>query len=257
MRTVVGIVGAGGIGEALARRRSTSGGGAQLLFSSQLPLGDVAARAGVIVVEGAGAQVLAAFESLRAHADGDSILVSSAPSVDLRQLREAAGPGPSIFRAVEIPAATSEGGMVILCAQDEGRVDAFDAVSEALSGAAVVALVPEDVLDSSAALARSALSLLTVALEGIEEGAVSAGLPPDTARVFTRQTLLTTALLLLHRGGSPADLKDQVASPAGTTIAGLAVLEEQGVRGAFIRAMERAARPAAVAQDMGRPSVVE
>jgi len=80
--------------------------------------------------------------------------------------------------------------------------------------------------------------LMAVALEGMEEGAVEAGLPPATARAFVRQTVLGTALLLQDRDGSPADLKDQVASPGGTTIAGLAVLEDRAVRGAFIRAME-------------------
>jgi pyrroline-5-carboxylate reductase len=102
--------------------------------------------------------------------------------------------------------------------------------------------VPEDgstVIDS---IAGSAKGLLAVALEGIEAGAVEAGLPSDTARGFVRQTVLGTALLLERHQGSPADLKDQVASPGGTTIAGLAVLEDQAVRGAFIRAVEMAAK---------------
>jgi pyrroline-5-carboxylate reductase len=91
-------------------------------------------------------------------------------------------------------------------------------------------------------IAGTAKGLLAVALGGIEEGAVEAGLPRDTARGFVRQTALGTGLLLERHQGSPADLKDQVASPGGTTIAGLAVLEDQAVRGAFIRAVETAAK---------------
>jgi pyrroline-5-carboxylate reductase len=91
-------------------------------------------------------------------------------------------------------------------------------------------------------IAGTAKGLLAVALEGIEQGAVEAGLPRDTAQGFVRQTALGTALLLERHQGSPADLKDQVASPGGTTIAGLAVLEDQAVRGAFIRAVETAAK---------------
>jgi pyrroline-5-carboxylate reductase len=82
---------------------------------------------------------------------------------------------------------------------------------------------------------------VAVALEGIEEGAVRAGLPRTTARAFIRQALLGTAGLLEDTSVSPAELKDQVASPGGTTIAGLAVLEDHGVRGALIRALEIAA----------------
>jgi len=92
--------------------------------------------------------------------------------------------------------------------------------------------------ESETQLLRTAAGLLTVALEGMEDGAVASGLPPATARAFVRQTLVSTALLLKEHGCSPAELKDQVASPAGTTIAGLAVLEDEAVRGGFIRAME-------------------
>ena len=101
--------------------------------------------------------------------------------------------------------------------------------------------MPDEGAGVTSAIAGSAAGSLAAALAGIEEGAVEAGLPRDTARVFVRQTALGTALLLDDHPGSPADLKDQVASPGGTTIAGLAVLEDQGVRGAFIRALEMTA----------------
>ncbi len=54
------------------------------------------------------------------------------------------------------------------------------------------------------------------------KGRCATGCPRETARSFVRQTALATALLLRDHAGSPADLKDQVASPGGTTIAALA-----------------------------------
>jgi pyrroline-5-carboxylate reductase len=83
--------------------------------------------------------------------------------------------------------------------------------------------------------------LLIMALEGVEDGAVEAGLPWASARAFARQAVLGTAALLESGAESPADLKDRVASPGGTTIAGLAVLEDEGVRGAVIKAAQVAA----------------
>jgi pyrroline-5-carboxylate reductase len=77
------------------------------------------------------------------------------------------------------------------------------------------------------------------------------------ARSLARQTGLATALLLQDHPGSPADLKDQVASPGGTTIAGLAVLEGVGVRGAFMGAVEAAAVRAREARDADQSHVVE
>jgi pyrroline-5-carboxylate reductase len=90
-------------------------------------------------------------------------------------------------------------------------------------------------------IASATTGFLAVALEGVEEGAVGAGLPRAAARAFVRQAMLGTALLMEDGAESPADLKDRVASPGGTTIAGLAVLEDGGVRGALIRAVETAA----------------
>jgi pyrroline-5-carboxylate reductase len=101
-----------------------------------------------------------------------------------------------------------------------------------------------DLSDTSATVVEATIAYLTVALQGIEDGAIAAGLPQDTARAFVAQTLLTTGRLLQERPGSPADLKDQVASPGGTTITGLAVLEEQAVRGALMTAMRDAVQAA-------------
>lgn len=100
---------------------------------------------------------------------------------------------------------------------------------EAAAGAAVGVEA-----DLAAAVSTSTIGCLTVALQGLEDGAVASGLPREIARPFVTQTLLTTARLLQEHSGSPADLKDQVASPGGTTITGLAVLEEWTVRGALM-----------------------
>jgi len=91
---------------------------------------------------------------------------------------------------------------------------------------------------NEALMMTTAKSCLLLAVEGLEEGAVSAGLPEAAARDLVRQALAGGAVLMKERGLSPSALKDRVASPAGTTIAGLAALEERSVRGALIRAME-------------------
>lgn len=102
-----------------------------------------------------------------------------------------------------------------------------------------MATAPEETA-ASAAVTGSTIGCLTVALKGIEDGAIASGLPPEVAGPFVTQTLLTTARLLQENPGSPADLKDQVASPGGTTIAGINALEERCVRGAFMTYMRDA-----------------
>ena len=89
-------------------------------------------------------------------------------------------------------------------------------------------------------ISRRASAAIQAALAGVEQGGVEAGMPRQSARDYARQSLLGSALLLKDLADSPAELKDLVASPGGTTIAGLAALEDSGVRGVLIRAMEQA-----------------
>jgi pyrroline-5-carboxylate reductase len=86
-------------------------------------------------------------------------------------------------------------------------------------------------------------------LEAMADGGVREGLPRQTALLLAAQTMKGAAQMILNPalaegGGSlshPGVLKDQVTSPGGTTIAALSVLEEEGVRSAFIKAVGAAA----------------
>jgi pyrroline-5-carboxylate reductase len=98
-------------------------------------------------------------------------------------------------------------------------------------------------------IASTVSGSLTVALAGVEEGAIDAGLPREKACAFARQALLGSALLMQDVKESPSALKDRVASPGGTTIAGLAALEDQGARGALIRAVEHVVHGAVEGRD--------
>jgi pyrroline-5-carboxylate reductase len=77
--------------------------------------------------------------------------------------------------------------------------------------------------------------------EAMADGAVLAGLPRDLAQRLAHRTLAGTAALLDQRELHPGELKDMVASPGGTTIAGLRRLEQAGLRSALIEAVMAAA----------------
>jgi pyrroline-5-carboxylate reductase len=135
--------------------------------------------------------------------------------------------------------------------------EAVDSVQALLDCLGVVEVLPEDMFDAVTAVSGSSIAFLALALEGMEDGAVRVGMPRSTARSFVRQTALATALLLQRYPGSAADIKDQVSSPGGTTIAGLAVLEDKGVRGAFLRAIGEATERSRSMRDTGPRPVVE
>ena len=102
--------------------------------------------------------------------------------------------------------------------------------------------LPEDQLDAFLALTSSGPAYLALVSEALADGAVAAGLPRHLANTLTHATIEGTVRLLKEKELHPGQLKDMVASPAGTTIRALRHLEKEGVRSALIEAVVLAAK---------------
>ena len=96
-------------------------------------------------------------------------------------------------------------------------------------------------MNSFLALTSSGPAYIALVAEALSDGAVAAGLPRSLATYLAHRTLAGTAHLLKEKDLHPAELKDMVASPSGTTIAALRHLEKAGVRSAFIEGVVIAA----------------
>ena len=179
------------------------------------------------------------------------LVVSIAAGVTLRQLSDGLGPDARIVRVMPntpclVGAAASAFAPGPAATGDDVRwvQTLFGAVGRAVA-------VPEHLLDAVTGLSGSGPAYVAVLIEALADGGVRMGLPRDVAQTLAAQTVLGTAKMVLDTGRHPAQIKDAVASPSGTTIAGLHALERGGVRAALMDAVEAATRRA---EELGKRS---
>ena len=102
--------------------------------------------------------------------------------------------------------------------------------------------VPESQMDAVTALSGSGPAYIYLMIEALIDGGVRAGLPRDIASQLASQTVLGAAQMVIETGMHPAQLRDMVTTPAGTTIEAIAALEHSGLRAALIDAIGKAAQ---------------
>jgi pyrroline-5-carboxylate reductase len=118
-------------------------------------------------------------------------------------------------------------------------------VQQLLAAVGIACQVDEKLMDAVTGLSGSGPAFVYVMIEALSDGGVRMGLPRNIAQMLAVQTVCGAAQMVAASGEHPAVLKDRVASPGGTTIAGLQALEEGGLRAALMAAVETAARRSA------------
>jgi pyrroline-5-carboxylate reductase len=169
------------------------------------------------------------------------LIISIMAGVTLQQL-EVAFPQLPIIRAMPNTPATVGAGMTAIAlgkyASDPHKQIAwqlFSAVGEVVE-------VSESLMDAVTGLSGSGPAYVAILVEALADGGVAAGLPRTIANQLAQQTVKGTLQLLQATGIHPAELKDRVTSPGGTTIAGVSALEKAGFRSALIEAVVAATK---------------
>lgn len=169
-------------------------------------------------------------------AAGATRILSIAAGIPLAALQAAAGATVAVVRAMpNTPALVGEGAAAI--SAGTAATDADMAWAEEILGAVgIVVRVPEAELDAVTGLAGSGPGYLFLVAESLIAAGVAAGLSQENSEALVTQLFVGSAALLKERG-EPAELRKMVTSPGGTTAAGLRVLDERGVREAFLEAV--------------------
>ena len=265
MSIKLGMVGGGVMGEALLSRLITQ----QLYRPDDVLVSDPQAHRREFLVQKYGVKVTSdnreaaaasdvlflaikpqVFERVAADlAEGDGerrpagaplpVVISILAGVSLNKLEAAFGGQPVIRAMPNTPATVGAGitaiapGKAVTASHMEQATAIFQAVGQVVE-------VPEYLMDAVTGLSGSGPAYVAIMIEALADGGVAAGLPRAIASKLALSTVLGTAQLLQESQMHPAQLKDQVTSPGGTTIAGITQLERAGFRSALIEAVQAA-----------------
>jgi pyrroline-5-carboxylate reductase len=255
----VAFLGAGNMGEALIKGLALSGLVPAGSITASDPradhLGHIAKRYAVtaiadnaalvgsadVIILAVKPQIMAAvLKEIAPVVDEGKLLISIAAGVSTRKLRDQLGKPARLIRVMpNTPALVLEG--VTAIARAEGlKPGDLEAAQELFAAVGKVVVLDESAMDAVTGLSGSGPAYVAMTIEALADGGVKMGLDRATAMTLAAQTVLGSARLILDTGVHPGQLKDMVSSPGGTTIAGIAALEECGLRRAFILAVERA-----------------
>lgn len=197
---------------------------------------EVASRADVLLLA-IKPQIFHAVTSALPPVQGSVISILAGTSI--AQL-EAAFPDRPVIRAMPNTPATIGAGMTAIALGKYAQPEDLAEAKRIFAAVGDVVEVPEAWMDAVTGLSGSGPGYVAVLIEALSDGGVAVGLPRPVALQLALQTVRGTAELLQTTGMHPAELKDRVTSPGGTTIAGIAQLEAGGFRSAIIAAVRAA-----------------
>lgn len=167
-------------------------------------------------------------------------VVSMAAGVELFKLERCFSGKTPIIRIMPNTPASVGRGTVLWCAGecvDNATAEAFEKI---MQGAGLVDRIPERLIDAASAVSGCGPAFVFMFIEALADGGVKCGLPRDRALAYATETVLGAAELLRSSGKHPGELKDEVCSPGGSTIAGVAALESGAFRATAIDAVTSA-----------------
>lgn len=173
--------------------------------------------------------------------DPGALVLSIAAGVRIASLEELA-PGHPVVRVMpNTPALVGKGAAAVAPGTHAGD-EHLATAEEILGSVGIVVRLGEELLDAVTGLSGSGPAYVFYLAEALRDAGRAEGLPADVADQLVSQTLLGAAALLADSGQAPEELRAAVTSKGGTTERAVQLLEERGVRAAFVDAVAAATR---------------
>ena len=180
----------------------------------------------------------------------EPLWISIAAGVPIARLEAHLPDGARVVRAMPNTPALVRAGATAICGNAAAGRDDLAAARALFDSVGITWEAPrEDLLDPVTGLSGSGPAYLFAFLEALAEAGEQVGLPAETAARLAAQTVYGAAKLALESDDTPAELRERVSSPGGTTLAGLAQLDAGGFRSAIAGAVAAATRRA---RELGR-----
>jgi pyrroline-5-carboxylate reductase len=198
-------------------------------------------KANVVILAVKPQDIGAVLQELAPAIDGKKIVLSIAAGISTGFIEGHLQEGVRVIRVMpNMPALIGEGAAALACGKNASENDMkLACLIFGVLGSTVV--IKEELMDAVTGLSGSGPAYGFVIIEALTDAGVRMGLNRDVALKLAAQTMLGAAKLCLQGDRHPAELKDMVTSPGGTTIAGLKALEEGKIRATLMAAVEAAA----------------
>lgn len=174
----------------------------------------------------------------------NKILASIAVGIPVSFYKSIIGEDKKVVRVMPNFPALVGGGMTLLTYGKEVTKEEAGQVTKLFESVGKVEFLEEKLMSEVTALTGSSPAYVFMFIEAMADAAVLSGIPRNLAYKFAAQAVYGSAKMVLETGTHPAELKDAVCSPAGTTIEAVSALEKNGFRYAVIEAMNECTRKA-------------
>lgn len=178
-------------------------------------------------------------EEIRDRVSENTVIVSIAAGQSIESIENAFGKEIKLVRVMpNTPALVGEG-MAALAGNKNVTENELSEVLEIFKSLGKGEIVSENLMDAVTAVSGSSPAYVFMLIEAMADAAVMGGIPRKQAYTFAAQAVMGSAKMVLETHIHPAELKDMVCSPAGTTIDAVAALERGGFRSSIIDAMTK------------------